>query len=271
MSLFTRRGLLGGATGLLGASKAAEAQTPGEDPGAAFTALLSAYVVAHAGSVNRVDYAHWRANANDLRRLDGAIAAWSAMTPSRMARWEAIAFWANLYNAITLRVVLGRYPVASIRDIHSDGVWFDPRALIGPWQTKRVTVERRQMSLDDIENSALRPLAQDPRVHYSINCASIGCPNLQQSAWRAETMQQELDRAARAYINHPRGVAVLGDGSVRASSIYDWFKGDFGGNDAGVLAHLTRFAEPALAQHLRATTHIASYSYDWSLNDAPRA
>jgi hypothetical protein len=272
--MFTRRSLLGGAAGLLSAPSAEaqiRAQIGTDAPEAIFAALLSAYVVEHPGGVNRVDYARWRANANDLSRLNGAVAAWSAMTPSRMQRWDAIAFWANLYNAITLQVVLGRYPVASIRDIHSEGVFFDPRALIGPWRTKRVSVEQRRLSLDDIENGVLRPLAHDPRIHYSINCASIGCPNLQRTAWRGETMQQQLDNAARAYINHPRGVTVRRDGALQVSSIYDWFKQDFGGNDAGVIAHLSRFAAPSLLQRLRGASHIASYGYDWSLNDIAHA
>lgn len=268
MKRFTRRTIVGAATAVASGwqSGFAEAQTA-EAPEAAFTSLLTRYVSQPSDGVNRVDYARWHANGVDLRRLDGVISAWSALAPSRMAHWEVIAYWANLYNAVTLQVVLRRYPVASIRDIRSEGV-LDPRALIGPWRTKLVTVERRRLSLDDIENRTLRPLARDPRIHYSINCASIGCPNLQVTAWRADTMTQELDQAARAYVNHPRGVTALGDGSLRASSIYDWFKQDFGGNDAGVIAHLSRFAEPALVQRLRSQTRIGSYAYDWALNGA---
>lgn len=268
MTVATRRTLLGGAAaaGCIFALDAA-AQTQTEDPAATFAALLSRYVSAHPDGLNRVDYTVWRASAEDMRRLDAAIVAWSVLAPSRMAHWDALAFWANLYNAITLKVVLRRYPVSSIRDIHSEGVFLDPRALIGPWRTKLITVERRRLSLDDIENGTLRPLAHDPRIHYAINCASVGCPNLQRAPWRGETMQQELDNAARSYINNSRGVRVLTDGSVRASSIYDWFKQDFGGNDAGVLAHVRRYADPPLAARLRSVTRISAYDYDWALND----
>ena len=182
------------------------------------------------------------------------------------SRARAFATWINLYNAVTLQVVLERYPIASIRDIRSEGTGLDPRALIGPWRTKRVTVEGRRLSLDDIENTILRPTFHDSRVHYAINCASIGCPNLMPRAWRAETLEADLDAAARAYVNHPRGVSVNANGSLRASSIYRWFRADFGGSDANVIAHLRRYGSPELAQGLAGATRIAGHGYDWALN-----
>jgi hypothetical protein len=188
-----------------------------------------------------------------------------------MARAEAFAYWGNLYNAVTLKVVLDRYPVDSIRDIKSDS-WFDPRAYTGPWRQLRVTVEGRRLSLDDIEHEIMRPTFKDPRVHYVVNCASDGCPNLLDRAWRAATLEADMEAAARAFVNHPRGVAVLPDGTLRVSSIYRWFIADFGGNDAGLLAHFRQYAQGDLARHLAGTPRIAQDSYDWSLNRArPRS
>ena len=243
----------------------AAALAQGADLDARFSALLARYVAVHAGGVNRVDYARWRAAEADMAELDAVIAAYARLAPSRMARDAAFAYWANLYNAITLQVVLARYPVASIRDIRSEGV-LDPRALAGPWRTKRVTVERRRLSLDDIEHRILRPQMRDPRVHYAVNCASIGCPNLQARAWTAATLSDDLDAAARAYINHARGARIDSAGALRVSSIYVWFKADFGGDDAGVIAHLRRYAAPALAQRLSAVTRIGGHDYDWAIN-----
>jgi len=124
------------------------------------------------------------------------------------------------------------------------------------------------MSLDDIEHETMRPTFRDPRVHYAVNCASIGCPNIWPRAWRAATLDRALDEAAAAFVNHPRGVAVLPDGRLRVSSIFTWFREDFGGDEAGVLAHLRRHAAPALAGRLQGAT-IAGDAYDWALNDAP--
>ena len=178
--------------------------------------------------------------AQGLHRRAGSCA------PSKLPRNEAFAYWANLYNAITLQVILDRFPVHSIRDIKSDGL-FDPKAYIGPWRTKRVTVEGKQLSLDDIEHEIMRPTFKDPRVHYSVNCASFGCPNLPAKAWNAATLDADLDAAARDFINHPRGVAVLAGGKLKVSSIYKWFRDDFGADDAAVIAHLKKYAKPELA------------------------
>jgi hypothetical protein len=221
--------------------------------------------------VTRVRYAAWKAAAEDLRALDAWIEGAAARRPSAMARAEAFAYWANLYNALTLRVVLERHPVRSIRDIRSSGVPLDPKGWFGPWRTRLVTVEGRRLSLDDIEHATMRPTFRDPRVHYAVNCASIGCPNLWPRAWRAATLERELDAAAAAFVNHPRGATVLPDGRLRVSSIYTWFREDFGGSEAGVIAHLRRHAVPAVAARLVPGTAIAEDAYDWSLNEAPPA
>ena len=122
---------------------------------------------------------------------------------------------------------------------------------------------------DDIEHRILRPLWREPRTHYAINCASIGCPNLMREAFTAGNTEALLDAGARAYVNHPRGVTVAGDNLV-VSSIYDWFQVDFGGSDKGVIRHLRQYAEPALEARLQRFDSIDDDEYDWSLNDVPR-
>lgn len=235
---------------------------------AALDALLGRYLVAGQDGVARVRYAAWKANAADRAALDAWLTAAQAERPSAMARNEAYAFWANLYNAATLKVILDHHPVRSIRDIRSTGVPFDVRQFNGPWRTRLVTIEGRRMSLDDIEHETMRPTFRDPRVHYAVNCASIGCPNLRPRAWCAATLEAELDDAARAFVNHPRGASFRPDGGLRVSSIYRWFREDFGGSDEGVIAHLRRYANADLAPRLASATRIAEDAYDWSLNDA---
>ena len=255
----------------LAATAALPPRIAAADPDAALDALLGRYVVDHPDGVTRVRYGAWKASAPDLRALDAWIAEAAARRPSAMPRQEAFAFWGNLYNALTLKVVIDRYPVRSIRDIRSTGVPLDPKGWFGPWRTRLVTVEGRRMSLDDIEHETMRPTFRDPRVHYAVNCASIGCPNIWPRAWRAATLDRELDEAAAAFVNHPRGATVLPDGRLRISSIFSWFREDFGGSEAGVIAHLRRYAAPALAARLGERTAIAEDAYDWALNDAPPA
>ncbi len=235
------------------------------DPDAIYDRLLKRYVTESQDGVNRVDYAGWRASATDRAALDAYVADLAARRPSSMSRADAFAYWGNLYNAVTLKVVIDRYPVASIRDIKSDS-WVDPKAYTGPWRQQRVTVEGRRLSLDDIEHAIMRPTFKDPRVHYVVNCASYGCPNLMNRAWRAATLEADLDAGARAFINHPRGVTFLPSGALKVSSIYKWFIEDFGGGDAGLIAHFRNFAGPELARRLAGSPRIAEDDYDWSLN-----
>lgn len=235
---------------------------------AVFDDLLSRHVVVGRDGVNRVRYAAWAANPADRAMLDRYVESLSKTEISKLPRDRQFAAWANLYNAVTLQVVLKAYPVKSIRDIKSAGAGLDLKALVGPWVEKRVTVEGRELSLDDIEHVMLRPRFKDPRVHYAVNCASIGCPNLQPKAWRAETLEADLDAAARAYVNHPRAVRVRSDGALEISRIYDWFKDDFGGTDVGVRAHLARYAAADLAAALAKAPRVKSHAYDWTLNDA---
>lgn len=231
---------------------------------AGYDRLLQQYVVAGADGVNRVQYAAWKANAPDRAALDAYIASLEATSISKLSRDAQFAAWVNLYNALTLKVVIDHYPVRTIRDIKSTGV-FGPKALLGPWATKRVTVEGVHYSLDDIEHGVLRAKFRDARVHYALNCASYGCPNLQRRAWRAESLPADLDAAARDYVNHSRGVALEANG-LRISSIYRWFQADFGGSQAAVLAHLSQFAQGPTADALAKQPKILGDSYDWSLN-----
>jgi len=235
-----------------------------------FDDLLARYLVESRDGIVLVDYARWKASAADRSSLASFLTALAARRPSTMSRNERFAFWANLYNATTLKIVIDNYPVRSIRDIKSDTGLFDLKGYIGPWRTKIATIETQPVSLDDIEHGIMRPTFRDPRVHYSVNCASIGCPNLPVRAWRAETLDKDLDKAARTFINHPRGAWVGADGRLRVSSIYKWFKEDFGGTDAGVLAHLRKYAGPDLLARLPARAQSFDDDYDWSLNRAGR-
>ncbi len=189
----------------------------------------------------------------------------AAVPVSALARAEQYAFWVNLYNALTVRIVLDHPGKASIRDIALSGGLFDS----GPWSTRVITVEAEGLTLNDIEHRILRPIWRDPRTHYALNCGSVGCPDLRANAYTAAGLDGALDAAARAYVNHPRGVEAGSDG-LTLSSIYNWFADDFGG-EAGVLAHLRRYAAPALLAAIGRAPRVIGYRYDWTLNSVASA
>ena len=226
-----------------------------------WTRLLQAYTRPSDDGVVRFDYAGLA--ATDRAALDGYVARLTAVPVSGLNRDEQLAYWINLYNALTVQVVLDHYPVSSILKIGISPGLFS----IGPWGKKLVSVDGEDISLDDIEHRILRPIWQDPRIHYAVNCASIGCPHLIDTAYTADRVDVLLEANAIAYVNHPRGAELRG-GALSVSSIYDWFQEDFGGSETGVLAHLRKYARPELLRDLKLVFEIDSYDYDWSLNEA---
>ncbi|MGB0681721.1 MAG: DUF547 domain-containing protein [Magnetovibrionaceae bacterium] len=224
--------------------------------------LLKTYVFDRGDGVNRVAYDH--INADDAARLEAYLKRLSETPVSRLDRPAQLAFWFNLYNALTVKVILDHYPVDSIRDIDiSPGLFAD-----GPWGKKLIAVEGVEVSLDDVEHRILRPIWRDPRIHYGVNCASYGCPNLLRQAFTAQNVDTLLTKGAKAYINSPRGARFDGEKLV-VSKIYDWFEEDFGSSEEGVIAHLLLFANPDLKRRLADVAGIYDYEYDWSLNSLP--
>jgi hypothetical protein len=228
---------------------------------AEWNAFLAKYVKPGRDGINRVAYG--KVAAYDREKLAAYLARMQGVKPTKFSRTEQRAYWINAYNAATVNVVLEHYPVESITKIDiSPGLFAK-----GPWKKKLLTIEGEDVSLDDIEHRILRPIWKDPRTHYSVNCASLGCPNLATVAYTAGNMEELLDAGARAYVNHPRG-ARIENGKLYVSSIYSWFEADFGDSEEGVIEHLEKYAEPALAKQLAGVHRIAGDSYDWSLNDA---
>ena len=223
----------------------------------AWARFLKTYVAAHPDGVNR--FAYGRVSDPDLEKLATYIADLEAVPISDYNRDEQLAYWINLYNALTVKLILDRYPVASILKI---SYFFS----FGPWDKKLSMVEGEELSLNDIEHRILRPIWRDPRVHYAVNCASIGCPNLRDQPFTAGNHDELLTRAAFEYINHARGAEVKDDRLI-VSSIYEWFKEDFGDSDESVIRHLRQYAKPPLANRLDKVMRIADDRYDWSLNE----
>lgn len=222
-----------------------------------WSALLAKYIKPDATGLNRFDYGALKASPADTAALNAYVASFADMDISEMEADAQFAAWANLYNALTVQHIIERYPVKSIRSGY----------IVGPWKKVFAVADGEQVSLDDIEHGILREQWDEPRVHYAVNCASYGCPNLPGKALEASTLDAQLDAGARAYINHPRGVTIRNNGTLQVSKIYKWFDEDFGGSKASVVEHILEYAEPKLAAQIRAKPKITKYEYDWSLND----
>ena len=223
--------------------------------------LLAKYLVTgHPSGINRFRYAG--VSPADRQSLDEFLGYLQQVKVSSLNPNEQKAYWVNLYNALTVKVILDHYPVKSIMDIDiSPGLFSN-----GPWDAKLLTIEGEKVSLNDIEHRILRPIFRDNRLHYALNCASLGCPNLQPKAYTAANTEELLEAGARAYINSPRG-ARMERGSLHVSSIYKWFQVDFGGSEEGVVKHLLQYAEGGLVDALKTYNNGLNDDYDWSLNE----
>ena len=226
----------------------------------AWQSLLDSYLTSHPSGINRFDYAALKASAEDAARLAGYLTSLQELDPRHYSRQEQQAYWINFYNALTVRVVVDAYPVDSIRDIYQG--WLP----LGPWDDVHAEVAGLPLTLNTIEHGILRPIWRDPRIHYAVNCASHGCPNLAPTVYTAANTEALLEAGARAYINHPRGVRFVDDGSLLLSSIYEWYVEDFGGTEKTVIDHLIQYAEAELAARLKTFSGSIDYAYDWNLN-----
>ena len=230
----------------------------------AWDRILERYLSADAESgVNLFDYV--RVEPGDRATLERYLESLEEVVLDDLNQDEQMAYWINFYNALTVKVIIDNWPVESIRNINLGGGGLFAR---GPWDAALAEVRGRQISLNDIEHRILRPIWQDPRIHYAVNCASLGCPNLQDAAFTGENIDELLDTAAASYINNPRGAEANGK-TLLLSSIYDWFRDDFGGSEETVLRHISAFADTELKNEiepfLQGNGRIR-YRYDWSVN-----
>jgi len=226
--------------------------------------FLKSYTQKDNQDIVRVNYAS--VTPSDIQALENYIIGIGRVDHASLSKNAQLAYWSNLYNAVTVKTILNNYPINSIRDI-KNGV-FD----LGPWDEKRVVVREQKLSLHDIEHGIVRALwANEPNVHYLLNCAAAGCPNLSQVALTANNVQKIMNESARAYVNNPRGVVINDDGRIGVSKIYSWYLNDFGGSQKSILDDLRTYATDDLKAQLQGKTSIDHYYYDWRLNDTALA
>ncbi|MDQ3000262.1 MAG: DUF547 domain-containing protein [Fibrobacterota bacterium] len=221
--------------------------------------FLSRYLdTSAADGVNRLRYS--AVTQEDKALLDGYLRDMQRVNPNTQVDPAKRAFWINLYNAQTAASVIKALPLKSIRDIRIPG-----SASQGPWDAKLLKVDGAALSLNDIENKILRVKWKDNRIHFALNCASIGCPNLTPLAFTRGNLEAQLEKGAKDFMKSPRGIAF--DGTVlKLSSLFDWYKADFGKTDREVLESLARYAPPETAARLKSHSGKVKYQYDWNLN-----
>lgn len=225
----------------------------------AFDVVLNA-VVDERGFV---DYAALVADPNALDAYLGRLAA---TDPANLPDDDRLAFWLNVYNAYTLKLVADNYPIESLRDVV--GGVFIP-LVNTPFKVEFVVVGGETMTLDDVEHGTIRAEFDEPRIHFALVCAARSCPPLRAEAYVGDRLDAQLDEQARRFLTTPAKNRVPADeGTIELSKIFDWFGGDFGKDDAALQRFIAPYFEGEVREALEADGYEVNFlTYDWSLND----
>jgi uncharacterized membrane protein YdjX (TVP38/TMEM64 family) len=218
----------------------------------AFDALLKAHVSTEGGFVD------YDALKKDADKLDAYIAAIGKADIDTLGRDERLAFLINAYNAFTLRLILDHYPIDSIKDIPSDQ----------RWDAKRWTIARGTYSLNQIEHELIRPKFAEPRVHFALVCAAIGCPPLRPEAYTGSRLEEQLADQSRYVHTHARWFRLHEDtGEVELTALYDWYGGDFEQKASSIVGFAAQYS-PDLVRLINAgkEPRVKFLDYSWKLN-----
>lgn len=225
---------------------------------AVWDGLLKKYVDVH-GMVN---YTAWKAESADIQTLDRYLADLSHSN-GKGTKDQQLAFWINAYNAVTIKGILREYPTSSIRNHTAKLFGYNI------WKNLRLVVGGKQISLDAMEHQVLRKMGE-PRIHFAIVCASIGCPRLLDEAYVPERLDEQLTLNSRAFFDDSTKFRY---DAVRKrfylSPILQWFGDDFGDTGPAQLNAIAPYISDADAAR-GATSGKGSMSfvdYDWGLND----
>ncbi len=215
----------------------------------------------HVTNEGLVDYDEWKASAGDVQKLDDYLNHLSHADRSQSATTEQqLAFWINAYNALTVKGILREYPTTSIRN-HTGSIGYNI------WDHYSLRVGNQPYSLSAIEHEVLRKM-DEPRIHFAIVCASIGCPRLLNRAFEADQLFEQLDGNAKNFFAQQRNFQIDEEaGTVHVSPILEWFATDFGSDSAAQLNRIRPYLPNDKAmQFVDGDVKIAYLDYDWNIN-----
>jgi hypothetical protein len=164
------------------------------------------------------------------------------------SKQEKLAYFINVYNANTIKLIIDNYPTKSIKDISS------------PWSKNRIKIGDEDFSLSDIEHEVLRKM-DEPRIHFAINCASVSCPKLLNSAYTSENVAQLLDKATKSFIANSKK-NIISEHRLQLSKIFQWYKGDFT-NNGSLIDFINQYSKVKIQKNAT----ISYLDYDWNLNE----
>lgn len=216
-----------------------------------WTRLLQKHV-----SEGKVNYKGLIADKEILQNYLDLLSA-NHPNPNNWSRQQQMAYWINAYNAFTVKLIVDHYPLKSIKDIKK-GIPF----VNSVWDLKFINIQGKTYDLNNIEHNILRSEFDDPRIHFAINCASVSCPELTNQAYEAESLDAQLNEAARKFFADPEKNKLQSD-KVEISRIFLWFGGDFKKASGDLITYIRQYTDIAIDPN----AEIRYLEYDWNLNE----
>ncbi len=223
------------------------------------TKILSNYVFNSKGKT-KVRYKDLLKNQNALQEYLNDLSSLSKANYNNFTENQKFAFLVNAYNAFTIKLVLDNYPVNSIKKIGG---------LLGsPWKINFIELLGKKISLDTIEHEMLRKNFNEPRIHFAVNCASTGCPPIENKAFTAINLEEQLKKVTSVFLNdstnnyyHPES------NTFYLSKIFKWFKKDFEKDGSTLHSFIISQMNSVQETELTKKAYIKYLDYDWSLNE----
>ncbi len=226
-----------------------------------FTQVLKEYV-----KDGRINYK----GLKDDARFRQYIRILEESDPPSIAPEDTLAYWLNVYNAFTLKVVCDHYPLESIRDLNNGPLIFAYLFRTTVWDKELITLNGKPYTLDQVEHEYIRPIG-DARVHFAMVCAAKSCPSLRTEAYSTDRVNDQLDQQGRLFMSQAKKNRFdLPNKRIFISKIFDWFEEDFVRDSGSVIKFIARFVSPDVARQLlllEQELDIDYIDYDWSLNE----
>lgn len=214
-----------------------ELSSPDHDP---FSKMLNKYVT-NDGKVN------YKGFKNDQQALKNHILALEQNPPKKeWSKNDQLAYWINLYNALTVNLIIENYPLESILEINNGKAW----------DLKLTKIQDDQYSLNDIEHQIIRKQFNEPRIHFAVNCAAVSCPKLLNEAFVPDKLAFQLEAQTKYFINN-NAKNTIDQTTIEISKIFEWYAEDFG----NLKTFISKYHS-----NMNPDNEIAYREYDWKLN-----
>jgi len=184
----------------------------------------------------------------DKAKIETYLATLKSNVPnSEWSKNEKLAYWINVYNAFTVKLIVDNYPLKSITDLDK------------PWDKKWIEIDGKTYSLGNVENDILRKMGES-RIHFVINCASVSCPNLLNEAFTADKLSSQLRRVTKDFFNDETKNNLI-DGDLKVSKLFEWYAKDFSNGD--IVAYINKYSGNSFS----ADSKVSFLEYSWKLNE----